>query len=382
MGTRRFIVVAWMLTLAGHACAGNIAEDCERDLAALPPFLLENDTGAPVHLAEKGQAYFDQALAGARAAAQQVADDASCDAVLRAYLGKWRKGHLAVGTTSAAAASAPAAPLLSPDRPDAARMPGIRLLSKQTLLLTLPSFWPAYKQPLRQLLHDHHRELASHRDWIIDVRDNNGGDDSAYFALLPWLLADESVLIGGDWLATPANIAAQETVCPTFAPGDQDCLKVIEGALARMRRAPPGSYVSQGTDVDYQRQRPLELKRPARVAVLIDHPCGSSCEQFVLAVKQSFTVKLVGRNTFGVLDYSNLRPHVLPSGRRTLMYAISRSHRLPSMQVDLRGIMPDIYLPAPADQAGRDEEIVRVRRWLEGGSLKPASARLNREQTR
>jgi hypothetical protein len=379
MNARRFLMAASTLMLAGHAFAGTIAEECERDLAALPPFLLENDTGAPVHLAEKGLAYFDQALSGARAAAQAVADDQACDAVLREYLGKWRKGHLAVGTTSPVAAAAPgaapAAPLLSQARPDAARMPGIRLLSKQTLLLTLPSFWPAFTQPLRQLLRQHHRELASHRDWIIDVRNNDGGSDATYFPLLPWLLADESVEIGGDWLVTPANIAAQEAVCPTFAPGDQDCIKVIEDALARMRKATPGSYVSQGTDIDYQRQHPLEAKRPARVAVLIDHPCGSSCEQFVLAVKQSFSVKLIGRNTFGVLDYSNLRPHLLPSGRRTLMYAISRSHRLPSMQVDLGGIMPDIYLPAPTDQAGRDEEIVRVRRWLEGGSLQPASAR-------
>jgi hypothetical protein len=37
--------------------------------------------------------------------------------------------------------------------------------------------------------------------------------------------------------------------------------------------------------------------------VLIDNMCGSSCEQFLLTVRQSFSVKLVGRsNTMGVID--------------------------------------------------------------------------------
>lgn len=359
--------------LALPAGAATVAADCETDLVSLAPFLLANDAGAPVHLADKGAAYFDQALTSARAGASQAADDKACEAVLRGYLGKWRKGHLFIGSVPAGAAAPGAAttPLISQARPDAARMPAVRLLSAQTLLLTLPSFWPAYTRPLQQLLSEHHAELAGHRNWIIDVRNNDGGSDATYAPLLPWLLADESVEIGADWLATPANIAGQERVCALFSPGDKDCAALVEDGLARMRKAAPGSYVPQDEAIAYERQAAPEPQRPARVAVLIDHPCGSSCEQFVLAVRQSFSVKLIGRNTYGVLDYGNMRPHALPSGRRLLLYAISRSHRLPAMQVDLGGIMPDIYLPAPVDQAGRDGEVERVRRWLEGGSLKP-----------
>ncbi len=110
-----------------------------------------------------------------------------------------------------------------------------------------------------------------------------------------------------------------------------------------------------------------EPRRPARVAVLVDRDCASSCEEFLLAARQSFHVKLIGRNSEGALDYSNLRLHALPSGVRQLQYATSRSARLPQLQVDLGGIMPDIYLPPPKDEAGRAQEIVRVQRWLEGG---------------
>lgn len=105
---------------------------------------------------------------------------------------------------------------------------------------------------------------------------------------------------------------------------------------------------------------------PRRVAILIDRDCGSSCEQFLLDMRQSYKVKLFGRPTHGALDYSNLRPHLLPSGRRTLFYATSRSMRLPALPVDVAGVQPDVLLPKPADATEAAAEIQRVRKLLEG----------------
>ena len=54
------------LSLTGsHAAAATPGETCVQDLRAIAPFLLENDTGARQHLEQKGQAYFDLALATA-----------------------------------------------------------------------------------------------------------------------------------------------------------------------------------------------------------------------------------------------------------------------------------------------------------------------------
>ena len=43
------------------------------------------------------------------------------------------------------------------------------------------------------------------------------------------------------------------------------------------------------------------------------------------------------------------------------------------MPIDGIGVQPDILLPSPADDGEREEEIMRVQRWLEGGSLRPLS---------
>jgi C-terminal processing protease CtpA/Prc len=79
-------------------------------------------------------------------------------------------------------------------------------------------------------------------------------------------------------------------------------------------------------------------------------------------VRQSFNVKLVGRRSHGSLDYSNLRPRPLPSGERMLMYAISRTNRLPGLPVDVAGVPPDIYLPEPSDKEARANEVLQVQR--------------------
>ncbi|PHV26829.1 hypothetical protein CSQ93_17555 [Janthinobacterium sp. BJB426] len=363
------------LTLANtHALAAAPGETCVRDLRAITPFLLENDTGARAHLAQKGQAYFDLALATATTAAASAADDKACNAILGNYLGMWRKSHLYVkpGSVQEIAKPAPARPNVA-SQAAPSKEPALQILSDATVLLSLPSFHDPYRAAVAALLDTHRAVLAARPNWIIDVRRNAGGSDSTYAPLLQWISSDEMVSVGAEWLSTPANIASQEKICALVAPGDQDCIDFATQAVKQMRTVKPGDYVPQENDelISYARVSAQEPRRPTRVAVLMDSECASSCEEFLLAARQSFHVKLIGRNSEGALDYSNLRLHALPSGVRELQYATSRSARLPHLQVDLGGIMPDIYLPPPKDEAGRAQEIVRVQRWLEGGTLRP-----------
>ena len=353
------------------------AQLCTMDLEVIPAFLLENDAGARPHLKQFGQKQLDDALARAKEAAQAVPDAGACDNVLRQYLKTWRKGHLnlqilhpAPAASGPAGTSAPAAKISN------AKEPQLSTLSRQTMLLTLHSFANQYREPLIALLTRHHGELANHRNLIVDVRGNGGGSDSSYAPLLPWLLSDETATVGAEWLSTPANIRGQEQLCAQIAPGDTLCEKDAKAAVTRMRSVEPGQYISQDDAgvVQFERAKQAERKRPSRIAILVDGRCASSCEEFLLIARQSFSVKLVGQPSFGSLDYSNLRPYDLPSEQRVLWYATSRSLRLPNFPVDLAGVQPDIYLPVANDDPDSKGEVERVKRWLEGGSLAPAKS--------
>ena len=173
-----------------------------------------------------------------------------------------------------------------------------------------------------------------------------------------------------EWLSTADNLRAREAICSTS--GDPaSCAKSAEPIVAALRNTPAGHYTlaKRTAEVGYGQPSDLEKSRPRHVAVLIDKDCGSSCEQFLLMVRQSQSVKLIGRPTSGELDVSNLRPHPLPSGSRAVFYATSRSLRLPDMPIDQIGVQPDILLPRPVDIMARDSEIYRVQHWLEGGTL-------------
>jgi hypothetical protein len=370
--TLRFFLPLLVLHLGSAAAANEEPGACLADLEEIAKFLPANDSGASVELAHHGAA-IDEALRKARADAAQAADDAACELVLRAYLKAWRPGHLTLATGDPAAVFGQAPAVKGKDEantPADPRAPAFKVLDKQTVLLSLGTFDGRYKPAVEALLAAHRAELESHKHWIIDVRNNNGGSDSTYSPLLPWLMDTEYVGHGVEWLATPANARAQVEVCQMI--GDREaCEKSLAPVARAMQAAPPGSYTTSGGErVQYWRPEKTEAHQPARVAVLVDRACGSSCEQFLLTVRGSFKVKLLGRPSRGSLDYSNMRPHRLASNKRTLLYATSRSKRLPAMPVDESGIQPDVLLlPAPADDAARDAEVRQAQRWLAGETL-------------
>jgi hypothetical protein len=346
---------------------------CVADLDDLNAFIEANDAGAADALADHGPA-IRQAFGKAREDAAQAPDMTSCGELLHGYARTWRPGHIAVVPTpgnesrgqgqAGQQATAQAQPQPAADP----MAPSLRMLGRNTLLFTIPTFDDRYAPVMQKLVADHRAELVSHKYWIVDVRNNGGGSDSTYAPLMGWLLDGDLRGFRVEYFVTPANLKAQEALCAgTSDPAG--CSKEMDPIIAKMRTAAPGSFALAGAKrIDYDKVK-LEAKRPARVAVMTDHACGSSCEQFVLEARTSYRVKVVGRPTYGSLDVSNLRPHLLPSGRAQLYYATTRTTRLPEMRIDTIGVAPDILLPKPADGAGREAELRQVQRWIEGGTL-------------
>jgi len=357
------LLLALVLPLAAVAAhAGEVADACLADLDALPGFLLANDAGGRDIAAQRGQS-LDEALERARARAREVVDDGACLDVLRGYLRAWRHGHLSIVALQPAGTAGDTPP---PTRNDA-RAPRFRVLSPRTALLTLPTFGDRYAPLIEELIAAHRREIVARPNLIIDVRRNNGGSDSSYAPIVPIVAANVTRTPNAEFLATPDNIAASEAVCKLPEVAAAVCSKFMAPVIEAMKAAPSGSYVLPTGAPRIEVEVPHRvLASPRRVAVMIDRSCGSSCEEFVLVVRQSFKVKTFGRPTAGSLDYSNLRPHDLPAGKRRIFYATSRSLRLPSNPIDASGIGPDQLLPIPESEAAFAAEVETVRGVLEG----------------
>ena len=370
---RIFWSAAMTLLLSPIVNANTESTECIKDLRYLPDFLLANDTGAKAHLKQYGQKHFNDALSEAISKAKSVAQASDCELILDQYLKSWRHGHLAVAKTEQLEKTNQTKKTTEKTEKIenlADTQPSVEFLSAATVLLTLPSFEAKYREPLAQLLKDNRHKLASAPNWIIDVRNNRGGSDETYSSLLPLIINHERIEVGIEWLVTPHNIEAQKQVCRRFMPDSQECATSMTKTVKLMEAASAGEYVREANEsIAYRHEKPIETKQPQRVGVLIDKRCASSCEQFLLAIRQSFNVKLLGRRTYGALDYSNLRPHVLPSGNFELYYATSRSLRLPYLPVDAVGIVPDVYLAKNENPDTNRLEVMRVKNWIEGGSL-------------
>jgi hypothetical protein len=365
MGTRGVASTMEQQTSPSDHNRTALAHDCLRDIEAIPAFLLANDAGmqqaaTPAELAKR-----EAALEVARREAAGVQDDAQCTAVLQTSLRAWRRGHLFVHAVKANEGKVSAPPR---------SMPTIEMLSSSTALVTVPSFFPAAHAPLAALIEQHRRELEARPNWIVDVRGNGGGSDITYAPLLPWLMPDGWIDVSERVFVTAANVQAEERIAQEMAPGDAESARISAATVQRMRAGREGDWVQQQYDAGWQYLRADNVvQRRPRVAVLMDGGCGSSCEQFLLTVRQSFAVKLVGhRRSYGGLDASNLRPHLLPSGRQRLWYATTVSNRLPALPIDGIGIEPDVLLPYPEDEADRRADVDRTQQWLEGGGWPPA----------
>lgn len=339
-----------------------VAKACVQDLEAIPGFLRANDAGFQQPATPDEEARRQAAFEAARRQAETVQDEAQCAAVLHTYLGAWRKGHLSVDTVKPDGSSELSHSLNS------ARMPGVELLSPATVLITIPNFFPPARKPLAALIEQHRSELQTRPNWIIDVRGNGGGADTTYASLLPWLMPDGWIEVSDRIYVTPANLQAEERIAQEIAPGDAEFARFMETTVRRMRSVAEGHWVQQQYEQGWLHERPtaVEKHRPQRVAVLMDAGCGSSCEQFLLTVRQSFSVKLVGRSrSGGALDASNVRSHLLPSGRRRLWYATTLSNRLPGYRIEGIGIGPDVFLPDAENKTDRSVDVKRTQRWLE-----------------
>jgi hypothetical protein len=218
----------------------------------------------------------------------------------------------------------------------------LRKLDDQTLLLRIPSFRHELRGKTDSILAANKVLLDSTPNLIIDVRGNGGGSDISYHQVLPYFYTNTISFSGIQHWATADNAMKYREMKADqhYPPSTRRLAERMEKKMLRRE----GHFIKT-KDTHYKRKKVLPF--PRKVAVLVNGDCASSCEDFVLAARQSKKVTVIGVNTAGILDYGNMHFMNYPCDKWRLGWATSRSNDVESGRgIDNTGIAPDVR-PGP-----------------------------------
>lgn len=237
-------------------------------------------------------------------------------------------------------------------------------IDSTTLLFRIPDFSWNSKPIIDSLIRTNYELITRTPILIIDLRGNGGGIDYSYLELLPFLYTHPYESKGVEWLASQGNIKYFKNALESgkIRKGHED--DVIN--QIRIMKENINSFISLDSTELIERDSIFEF--PQKIGLIINDFCASSCEQFILAGKNSSKTIVFGTNTLGVLDYSNSVPVSLPIENISLRYPMTRSQRLPDYPIDNIGIEPDVKINLPDNLNVRDEIddwVLFVKEYLE-----------------
>jgi hypothetical protein len=221
-----------------------------------------------------------------------------------------------------------------------------KLLNESTIYFNIPSFSWESKPTIDSLFASNKVNLSKSSNLILDLRNNGGGSDDVYYIISPYLYTQPIKGIGVDMYASNDNIKGWELMLQdSNLPSDNkaEYQKMVDKLKLKLNQNV--NIVEDYIDSSY-----TPLLFPKNVVILINEGCASSTEQFLLEAIQSKKVTLMGQNTSGTLDYSNLRESDFCDMPYRLWSPTTRSRRIDiGAGIDGIGIKPNIYLTEKQD---------------------------------
>ncbi|MBX0332120.1 hypothetical protein K3G39_02605 [Pontibacter sp. HSC-14F20] len=209
--------------------------------------------------------------------------------------------------------------------------------------IRFPNFYEKQPSFVDSLLKAHHQELIKAEFIIIDVRDNNGGNDAVYLPVLPYVLSGPVQIPNiGTWLSE-GNL---KSLLAGKDPEKMDKADKAEYDYVMSLRNTMFWYNQEKYARTYQ---PDTLYAPKqKVAVLINGKTISSGETFVYRARQSDKVILYGQNTAGIVDGFMVLTKSI--GCFDLRYPSTlRARDVAEKPIDTYGMAPDVYVSPDED---------------------------------
>jgi len=208
------------------------------------------------------------------------------------------------------------------------KKPYLIKLSPKTIYLHIPSFLDPEKA-IDRLLSQSDKLIKSTQNLIIDIRNGSGGSDVSSYGLIPYYYTQPIRHPGLRYRATELNIRTYED-------------KVRNKAVAQKMKENLGKYYETGKDAFLITYTPSLF--PKRVAIICNNKNASADEGFLFMARQSYKVKIFGRPTAGMFDFSNVNSVNTPDGKYVLSFAMTERKEFADYRVDDIGIQPDIFI--------------------------------------
>lgn len=239
-----------------------------------------------------------------------------------------------------------------------------RLLDSNTAYIAIRSFGGQFASRLDSAYKAVMPELMKRRNLIIDIRNNGGGSDMNYKALMPLLATGPVMHDVVDLFSTPDNISGYTAMRDLYKSqpgvyGEKGYMN-WEYHLVKLKKAAPYTFTPMGNGKPGKSNYKAVKGYPEKVALLYNRNCASSCESFIFEAQYSKKTITVGENSGGFTGYGNVMSIQTPCGN-TLSWTTTRYRN--QRQYDFTGIPPQYRVPVT-----ENDWIKYVRTLLESSS--------------
>jgi hypothetical protein len=221
--------------------------------------------------------------------------------------------------------------------------PRLSVLSDSVIILTMPSFDFEYKTEIDSILEKNNHLLSKTKYLIVDLKVNYGGTTRTYESFIKWLYTNPIWIESGLYYSSPENIRMLKegrSDSGTTAWSSEQKLIDEMGKKPNSLVMDSGFYLRQDSIYEY----------PKKILVLVGNRCVSAGELFLITAKQSKKVVLLGENSYGSIDRSDVTfPEHLCSNLRFSIPIALRKQEYYKHKIDNIGIPPDIRIPENAD---------------------------------
>ena len=217
-----------------------------------------------------------------------------------------------------------------------------KILDSSTTLLSIRSFDGAIFQKLDSAYRVVIPQIRNYPYLIVDIRNNGGGSDRSYQALMPLIYTDPFQGDMVDIYNSPANIKAYRDADERLRQSPTARKDAFKRDREKMERSPAYSFIPMGDGKPYTVTYPKNSGKLVKIAVLYNRRCASSCESFLVEVMNSKKAIMIGENSGGYTGYGNVMSIITPCGNTLSWTTMAYRER---WKYEFVGIPPQFRIP-------------------------------------